>query len=192
METLRTHSGIIGNILTIVGWAFTITTILLAYKSLKANHRTLETNQAWNRKHYALQMLVSWNQHTIEHRQAIEAWKPGLINASRKRGKVVFSDEEAAALYTSKSAESASVRLHIVQLLNYLEYVAVAYEENIAEQSVIEDSFKDIMLAYYDALTPYLKHAEEHGRQPWQLFVKTMLSWGAAQFYRSSGGGGIC
>jgi|GEM_PF-6979021 len=160
-------------------------------------HRTYESKQA--RRRQALEMLREWNQQTASARSTLERALPGLYDQCQR-----LSREEAIHLYRGSaearpalpssqrpsptydrldcaSADTVSeVREHIVELLNYFEYVSSAYLKQAADRDILRESFAGTMVRYYCILGEFMaREKEQTGRNPWAPyteFVESMLA----------------
>jgi hypothetical protein len=147
---------------------FTMTTL-----QLKAEYR-------WRRKQLAVQMLAEWNRNTAEHRLGLDRVYPGVLDGTGPASGAwpTLDDAEAARLHEAEPKRAQpdqpdliAVRGHIMQLLNYAEYVAVAAQQGAADPDVIAGSFDGALHRMYHALYPYMRHVTEHRRRnPWQPF----------------------
>jgi len=113
----------------------------------------------WRRNQYAVSMLAEWNRHTAEHRDAIDRAYPGLLDVAGPRNTTHLSSAEAAALYESTSARAAelhTIERHIIELLNYCEFVAVSAGYRVAARRILDRSFLRTLHVWHHELLPYI------------------------------------
>lgn len=156
-----------------VGWILTLTGVSLALVQLRWEYR-------WRRRQYAVDMGSAWNEHTAAHREAIEQAFPGLLDVESKRADVAVSRERAEELYFASSANRADSDLnrHIIELLNYCEYVAISYANDVSDRTVIEGSFKEALLQWHRGLRHYITVTTKiRAYNPWLPFCEVVSQW---------------
>ena len=149
-------------------------------------YRTLTSNHDWQRREYALNIIREWNSNTSERWQAIEEKFPHLRDVDRTGGKVTeLTKQQAKDIYTCEPSneESWKLRYHLVELLNYLEYVALSYSQNVSDQQIIEVCLKDAMIKYHDILKNVIEVVEIcEGYLPWEPYTKLVESWKTTKY----------
>ncbi len=173
MESLTTNLTIsLADFLKILSLIFTAFTVLLARKSL------IENTQ-WNRNQFASQLLANWSEQTLKHREAIESYKPGIIDFLDQNDlQHALSEEEAEAIYSSRPHQKQlwNLRFHITQILNYFELIASAYHNNIADPKIVDHSFIPAMQHYHKVLGNFIKVVEKHrGFNPWEPYTHLII-----------------
>jgi hypothetical protein len=143
---------------------------------------TLKSNHDWQRRQYALDLLRDWNANTNDHSQAIEKAFPGIRDVDKTTGKVTeISKERAKKIYTSdpvKDENDFLLRFHIIQLLNYLEFVVASYNVNVADEEVIMSTMKNPIVRWATILNNFLDVVEMcEGYQPWGPLRKAIKDW---------------
>ncbi len=126
----------------------------------------------WRRRQYAVNMLAEWNTHTADHREAIDRAYPGLLDVSGPRSTVHMSPNQAQALYDSTATAAPALfatERHVIELLNYCEFVAIAGRHNVAASAILEASFLNTLHVWYHELSSYVAVTKAHrGYNPWQ------------------------
>jgi len=142
---------------------------------------------AWQRREYALKICAEWNDKTMEHRKVIEARLPGLVK-SQKRARGQLTRSRAAEIYNSKQGQEKcagdfELFFHIMALLNHFETIATAYRHEVADRTMIEESFRDALVWWHDNLQNFIAVCKENvtdtGFEPWKPFVDLVRQWKA-------------
>ncbi len=170
-------------------WLLEHITQILTVIGLFLTAWTLWTNHDWNRRQYAVNMLADWNARTSIHRKAIESLRPRLVDVDKTSHEVVeITGDDATKIYGSLPTDSDTtkweLRFHFVELLNYFEFISVAYSYNVADQQIIEESFRNVLERWYDILHEFINVVAENRRyknpeSPWQPYVDLIKSWKA-------------
>ena len=144
------------------------------YKTLRANHD-------WQRRQYAIDIFREWNANTAKHAQAIERAFPHIRDVDRTTGKSnEITKEQAKRIYTCdmSDAKNWELRFHIIELLNYLEFVTTAYSHNVADKTIILSSLKNPLVAWHNILKNFIETVnlcEDY--KPWQPFSAVVNEW---------------
>lgn len=130
----------------------------------------LRSEYRWRRRQFALQMLSEWNEKTDPHRRGVERGLPGLLNAVRGDAPTELTSERAEAIYRARQGDPDwELRTHIVELLNYGEYVAVSYDKRVADREILAESLCRTVTRWYRQLKPYVLATERHrGFDAWK------------------------
>jgi hypothetical protein len=142
----------------------------------------ISKQRQWDRAHFAVEMINQWDVYSRDHKAAIEAAYPELIkNEQVRRPEGLISYEEAHCLYYSTPENDPlrwEIRNHCISLLNYFEFVTAAWEEDIADHAVIEDSFKSPILRWHGNLQQFM-YVMQDARQyePWQPLQRVVNIW---------------
>jgi hypothetical protein len=150
--------------------------VTVAYSALRANHD-------WNRRSAAAELLEQWNVRTGPHRKAIERMRPGLLDVVN--GQLTqLTIPEAEEVYKSQPEDpNWELRFHIIELLNYFEYIAAVYRGAVADARMVEASFKRPILRYHDVLLEnfiaVFKRERGMGQdeKPWGPFHDMVAEW---------------
>jgi hypothetical protein len=134
----------------------------------------LRREYRWRRKQFALHILAEWNEKTDKHRRGVEEGLPGLLDADPEESVSEVTEERAEAIYRAKRGDTdRELRTHIVELLNYGEYVAVSYAERVGDRKILMESFGRTITRWYRQLEPYVRVTARHrGFNPWQPLGK--------------------
>jgi hypothetical protein len=130
----------------------------------------LRSEYRWRRRQFALHVLAEWNEKTDAHRRGVEQGLPGLLDAASEGSPPVLTEERAEAIYCARSGDpDRELRTHIVELLNYAEYVAVSYAERVGDRRILLVSLGRTVTRWYRQLRPYvLVTAKHRGFDPWK------------------------
>lgn len=135
----------------------------------------------WRRRQYALDMMRDWSTNTAPHRDALEREYPGLFDDEEGVEPVRLPIAEAERIFRVPAGanQRAEVKRHVIELLNYCEFIAVAYARRVAHRSIIEESFRGACLLLHDRLHPYIEVSTQHrrGRNPWAPFCDLADRW---------------
>ena len=136
---------------TAVGSASTAVGVFLALLTLRNTHE-------WNRRHYTIEFLDDWNESARKHLAVLEKQfpklfavpdfitEPNLMNSwplDKDRAKELVKVESEPQGSTPTELE---IRGHLIELLNYFEGIATAYELYVVDRAVIEDSVSTVIL----------------------------------------------
>jgi hypothetical protein len=165
---------IIKTIIQILGFSISGIGLFLAYRTLKANHD-------WNRRNFAAQAIEKWSSQSLIHRKAIEKTYPGLYDHQENDDLKVLSVEEAEKIYKCTfNDECWEIRFHILELLNYFEYISVAYNNKVADQVMIEKSFKNALIKWHRLLSHFIEVVEKYRKNnPWKPYSDLVNKWKA-------------
>ncbi len=148
----------------------------LVFKTLKSNHD-------WQRREYATNIVRDWNTNTSWHWQAIETVFPHLRDIDRTSGLVSeLTRQQALEIYTCEPSSRAywELRYHFIELLNYLEFVAVAYIQNVADHEIVESCLQLPMVKYHDMFRNVIDVVENcEGYRPWEPYTQVVGRWKA-------------
>ncbi len=151
-------------LVTVLGIPVGVGTLLLEYR--------------WRRRHFAAGMIREWSDHTAKHRAAIEKAIPKIFDKDADVDR--FNEKRAREIYnqTDPSDQSGDLKRHLIELLNYCEFVSVTYDMKVADKSVIQRSFSTAMCMLHRALHAYIKvMTERRNGNPWQPFCDLCESW---------------
>lgn len=137
----------------------------------------LNIEYAWRRKQFAMNVLAEWNSRTGTYRRGIEETLPGLLDASGQSPERRITRDLAKEIYLSdKAGKYWALRGHIVELLNYCEYIVVCYDKHVGDQDILKNSLFETLKRWYFELSHYMIVAtEERKYNPWEaleVFMK--------------------
>lgn len=159
----------------------------------------------WYRRHFAVEMIREWNNHSKTHKAAIENAYPQLFrDEGQREARPRIDKEEARRIYFSikddgtgdptktvstngsddptKIVDSArwETRNHCIALLNYFEFVASAWENQVADRQMLEDSFKKTILRWHHDLEEFMTvMAKTRQYEPWPPLQRVVAQWKA-------------
>jgi len=167
IETISLVVLAIGSIGTLIGSWY-------VFKTLKADHD-------WNRRKYAADFLNTWDIRAGAHFRAIEDRFPHLRDIDRTTGKTnEITREIAKQIYTCDPSDKDSwdLRFHIIELLNFLEDVTLAYAHNVADKEMLLSSVRNATIRWHDVLRNFVEIVELcEGNQPWTVFTSVVEDW---------------
>ncbi|MCG8373844.1 MAG: DUF4760 domain-containing protein [Balneolales bacterium] len=157
--------------------------LLIAGLGLILNFIRLKANHDWNRRVEASKMIAEWNSETSKHRKAIEDIEPGIIDININSDKAEIKEitkTRAAEIYSSNDVKSPDreLRFHFIEILNYFEYVASAYDNKVADKKMIEESFMNTMIAWEELLHNFIVEYGKHRKSnSWKPFTDVVNIW---------------
>jgi Domain of unknown function (DUF4760) len=151
----------------------------------------------WNRRHFAVEMIREWNNQSSLHKAAIENAYPELFREEGpQQSRPRIPKEEARRIYFSTKDEEPKkngedpakivdpvrweTRNHCIALLNYFEFVAAAWENQVADRKMVEDSFKRTILRWHHDLEEFMNVMKStRGYEPWPPLQRVVTKWKA-------------
>jgi len=144
-------------------------------------YHTLVADHDWRRREYSINLLIHWNDYTADHAKMIEEAFPHIRDVDHTTGEVnELTREQAKQIYTCgpDNKNYWDLRFHIVELLNHLEAIVTAYNNQVADRLIITKSIKEPLTTWLDILKNFLTVVEEcEGYQPWLPFIETVSGW---------------
>lgn len=151
--------------------------LILTFIGVLAVFYTLRADHEWRRRQYTLDIISQWNANTIEHINAIEERFPNIRNELTSE----VTAFDALEIYKARGtdAKNTGLRSHMIKLLNYFEYIALAYVNGIADKEIVDRSLKHSMMVWFGKLDNFVDAVEEtDGKNPWEPLVALMQIWG--------------
>ena len=159
----------------------------------------------WYRRHFAVEMIREWNNHSNTHKAAIENAYPQLFREEGpQQSRPRIDKEEARRIYFSIKDDGSGdptktvsangsgdptkivdskrwdTRNHCIALLNYFEFVASAWENQVADRKMIEDSFKKTILRWHHDLEEFMSVMRATRQyEPWLPLQRVVAKWKA-------------
>ena len=66
----------------------------------------------------------------------------------------------------------------MIELLNYFDFVATAYSQKVADNSIVLTAFKGPMSTWFNILRNFINAVEGcEGYQPWKAYVDLIAEW---------------
>lgn len=156
-----------------IGSGATAIGIFLAWLALRSNHE-------WNRRYNALKIIDEWNPRTGEHRKAIEKSLPGIFDIDPKTKEVIELDiNKAKNIYEcNPNDDHWQLRFHLMEVLNYFEFVSSSYLNGVADSLIIETSLRPPMLKWYKVLRNFIEYMNEiRGYKVWKPYEDVVNLW---------------
>jgi hypothetical protein len=165
-----------------VGALSTAVGIFLAYYSLRDSHE-------WNRRQYTIQFLGCWNECARDHLNVLEKEFPDLLNVPDfiKNPDLIktwcIKDEEAKKLadlmsHPEENCREMDIRRHLIELFNYFESIANAYEQHVVDRSAVVDCDATAMLDIFIYFQPFIKEMRKiNRRDPWPPLSRVAELW---------------
>jgi hypothetical protein len=162
-------------IIQTAGIIIAVLSLLLSYISLNAQHD-------WNRRHQAFILINETYRQIAEQRKELKQSFPELYQSGETKH---LSKYEAENLYNACSKENPKhAGCHIYQCddrgiackyLNLMEYISVAYINNVVDQHMIDVSLGGTMIEDYDYFENFIKQVGiEKSRSAWAPFKMTV------------------
>jgi hypothetical protein len=171
------------NALTAIGSVATAIGVFLAIMTLRSEHE-------WNRRHYTVEFLDSWNESARKHLRILEEnfpdffavpdfiANPDLMDSWR------LHQNQAKQLVKVKSEgegfdkSKVDIRGHLIELLNYFEGIASAYEQHVVDRAAIEDSVGTVILDVCVYFQPFIEEMRKiNRRDPWPPLSRVVELW---------------
>lgn len=123
--------------------------------------------------------MAGWNDKTSAHRKAIEKLRPGLIDLDSKGAATELTKADAAAIYTAKpETPEWELRFHFVEFLNHLEAIASAYRNKVADEQMLEESFRSVLIRVHDILVNFIAIVDQHrGYEACEPYSAVVAYW---------------
>lgn len=169
--------------ITAVGSVSTAVGVFLALLTIRNAHE-------WNRRHYTIEVLENWNECARKHLIVLEKQFPDffavpdfIINPDLM-GSWCIDENQAKQLLAVKSERQEpdhtelDIRGHIIELLNYFEGIASAYEQHVVDREAIEDSVGTIILDVCVYFQPFIEEMRKiNRRDPWPPLSRVVELW---------------
>ena len=160
-----------------VGSVSTAVGIFLALLTLRNTHE-------WNRRQFTIQFLGNWNESTRKHFVALEKQfpeffaVPDFITKPDLMELWCLDKNEAKKLIEVKSESEIELRGHLVELLNYFEGIASAYEQYVVDREAVVDSAGTVILDFCVYFQPFIEEMRKiNRRDPWPPLSRVVELW---------------
>lgn len=181
--------------------------LVLGVASLFFTAWGINSTHHWERQRYTASLLRDWDEGIKEHRDAIFELQPSLARGFVNENVVVpkhvaqgLDDSLKAyrqlqldgACPSSVSDSSPTVdsekcaglakrvagRHALVAALNFMEYIAVSYEQNVVDRGVIREQLSPVFTLWFVVAREYIK-ASNPGREIlyWRSYIRTVCRW---------------
>jgi hypothetical protein len=164
LQLIQVIVSAVGVVVTAVGFGFAVWQLHKEY--------------GWRRQQYAVNMLAEWNEQTAPLRRGIDEMFTGLLDKHGPRQKVDLTAEKAHKIYDAdQGTPEWQVKCHLLELLNYCEYVAVSFKRNVGDHAILEQSFQETLRRWHDELIAFIEVTiERRGYNPWKPFSEFVAS----------------
>jgi hypothetical protein len=155
--------------------------LFISFSVWRLAHRVLRADHDWRRRQYALAIVSEWNDKLIPNIRIVETKFPSI----RENNNAPINVEVARELYMTNANKAEyelnfAVRAAIISILNYFEYIALAYTNGVADRKIIDQSLRASMMKWYEKLKDFENGvAIESGVNPWLPLHNLMISWEA-------------
>ena len=168
---------------TAVSSVSTAVGVLLALLTLRHTHE-------WNRRHYTVEFLDDWNESARRHLTVLEKQfpeffavpdfikDPNLMNSWRLDQDRAKQLVEVKLELQGSDPNELGVRGHLLELLNYFEGIATAYEQHVVDRAAIEESVGTIILDVCVYFQPFIEEMRKvNRRDPWPPLSRVVELW---------------
>jgi hypothetical protein len=167
----------ITELFTAIGSCGTLLGVVILLFVLKRDHD-------WRRRKYAIDIVRDWNEKVLRHVREIEKEIPHLFDADiHTLAPAELTKQKAIEVYNATAKGSTinpMVRHHMSELLNYMEFVAMAYTNSVADSNVVEECLVQSLVRVPKTLKNYIELVQERrGYQPWQSYLNVVSKWSA-------------
>lgn len=174
---------------------------ILGVFSLYLTAYGLRLSHEWEKQKFTATLLKEWNNDVEKYKNEIFKAYPKLADGiSASKGGIPESVglrlDSAYAEYSkrlhngectpslkpsppecSELLEEAQLRDAVVGILNYLEYVSVAYEQDVVVRQKIEEVFWGNFLNWFGATVEYIKASNPTRLLYWAPYIKVACGW---------------
>ncbi|MDA7948879.1 MAG: DUF4760 domain-containing protein [Hyphomicrobiaceae bacterium] len=128
----------------------------------------IERGMTYSRRQFAINMISEWSNPHIG----------GLVDAAGIiRKEVLEKSADEITIILNKDDEK---RKKIINIMNYLENIALSVKHKATEEEVIRDYFEPIFKEYHRAFMPYIEECRRrhNNTQIWSEFQRLAEKWG--------------
>jgi hypothetical protein len=169
---------------TAIGSVSTAMGIVLALLSLRNAQQTLQDAHEWNRRHYTVEFLSDWNERARTHLAELERKfpdffaVPDFINNPEEMKSWRMHHIEAKNVVAGGAGDKLEIRTHLIDLLNYFEGIASAYEQYVVDRLAVEDSVGTVIQDVYVYFQPFIEEMRQiNRRDPWPPLSRVVDVW---------------
>ena len=185
----------LANAVAAVSIVFLYRSFKLQLTTFKLQLATVEKEYEWRKKDLAISITREWNSFTSKRRDRIESICRDLFGNAPAGGVV----NTLGGFYITPISKELAVKIHhcdggqdipneklrilktdITVLLNYFEYISIAYQKEALDRDIINRLFRFAMTNWYSDLKAYLDYVEEAiGHSGWQPYKDLINQWRA-------------
>lgn len=155
-------------------------TVLTAFSILVVSWR-LYIDSSWNRRLFATNMIKEWNDSVRKHIMIIEKKYPHIVHKNPSTNQLEpIPKLDVKAIYETNASDPElwELRENIIELLNDLEFISIAWSRRVADRIIIYKSFKWQLVNWYKALKPFMEMTKSgRGEHPWSPFQEVVEHW---------------
>ncbi|HZF13514.1 MAG TPA: hypothetical protein VFE33_32375 [Thermoanaerobaculia bacterium] len=157
--------------------------VLVAAASLVLSLWGIREQHEWNRRQQALTILEKFNSEVAPHRTAIFAAYPGINDENTNQ---IPTHEECQTIIKARKPgetkirgiDAFELRSHLVSVLNYFEDLAIAWEYQVGDQTILEEAAAPVILRWYQVFQPCITEMDkEAGESVWPSLERVVASW---------------
>jgi hypothetical protein len=162
-------------IITAAGLFVTAISVAIAYWGIREQHE-------WNRRQQTLVIINDSNKHLNEIRNSLRTSFPDMYSANQAQK---LSPKDAEDLYNACPVKrppagatrfSCGARGVAADYLNYMDYIASSYVDNVADRRMIEKAFSGVIIEDYEYFENFVKHTEQiRKRQTWEYLQDAVV-----------------
>lgn len=157
-----------------------------AYQNIELMRKSIINDHEWRRRHYTSEILIDWNNSARPHiaylsRKYPEFQSvPDFIGERKIKSTWGISVSEAEKIFHGRDLDAQETRDHLIELMNYLEGIAVAWEKNVVDRDFIRDSCGVAILDTCTFFSQFiLTMTENRRREPWPPLSRVVNVWEA-------------
>ena len=155
-----------------------------AQKQYELNQKVFSDAHLLSRRQFALSLVENWDKDTLMSRICItNKWKDRFENELPiiKYQEIMEYKNlqiEKAISENKNLDELKTVTVHIQIILNYFENFALAIDNEVADELVLKEAFKNTFERWYFAFKNYKKETTtERGFDPWEPLDRLHIKW---------------
>jgi len=141
--------------------------------------RTLRADHDWRRREFSLNLNSKWLE--MKGKSAIEIEKefPHIRYTGMNNEKHELSREKAIEVYNEvNDRPTYELRNHIINLLNFMDFIAQAYFNGVADRQILDSSMKFSILSWYKSLEHFVEVVQEQeNTRYWGKLQDLILIW---------------
>ncbi|MGA2623363.1 MAG: hypothetical protein ABSF91_05865 [Bacteroidota bacterium] len=156
---------------------------LVAVSSYLLNRRVFIGFHDLNRRQNALRLIERWDEATLDARKAVMSIWPESFHETKDIPWNEIEQERERQIGSLKKGGQldSGTRLitdHMNTIMNYLELIAVAAYNNVADEEILSQSYDVPFDRWYRILSDFREHVSKHRKyNPWKPVDKLHEKW---------------
>ena len=147
--------------------------VLFGALSFWYGQKAVSETHDWNRRVQAMEIIRSWNPRIGQQTQHIKKEYHDKITTH-----TAISGQEAKKIVAREGDGYDEKYQELIWIFNHFESVSSAYRNNIADQSILDQSVKNTMLLWFDVFKPFLDEMEaQRNYSPWKPYTDLIIEW---------------